>query len=159
MTRTSQSLERTAFETTETVKKVLLKYADNSMSVLIKLSISCLWSNSTNSTTCTNMQNDLAMHARPEVEKISPETDTSILAACLSSALALSIPFRTLYYNYDVGECSALVFGVSLADYATARGSQSNVPNILKLCIGEVDKRGLEAEGIYMVSSFARRVP
>ncbi len=92
------------------------------------------------------------------MEKISAETDTSILAASLRSSLALSIPPRTLYYNYDVGECPDLVFGVSLVDYATARESQNNVPNILRLCIEEVDKRGLEAEGIYTVSSSTRLV-
>ncbi|KAI9455782.1 hypothetical protein BJY52DRAFT_1278579 [Lactarius psammicola] len=127
------SLERIAFETTETVKKVLVKYTDTTV------------------TTCT-MHNDLAMNARSAVEKISAETDTSIQAASLRSSLALSIPPRTLYYNYDVGECPDLIFGVSLADYVTARECQNNVPNILRLCIEEVDKRGLEAEGIYMLS-------
>ncbi|KAH9027952.1 hypothetical protein EDB85DRAFT_78971 [Lactarius pseudohatsudake] len=124
------NLERTAFETTETVKKVLVKYADTTV------------------TLCT-MHNDLAADARSAVENISAETDTSILAASLRSSLALSIPPRTLYHNYDVGECPDLVFGLSLADYATARGSQNNVPTILRLCIEEVEKRGLEAEGIY----------
>ena len=45
-----------------------------------------------------------------------------VLAPWLSlrSSLALSIPPLTLCFNYDVGECSDLVFGVSLEDYATA---------------------------------------
>jgi hypothetical protein len=85
-------------------------------------------------------------------EKISAKTDTSVLATSLRSSLALSIPPRTLYYNYHVGECSDLVFGVSLAVYATDRESQRNIPNILRLCIEEVDKRGLDVEGIYAVS-------
>lgn len=127
------NLERIAFETTETVKKVLVKYADTTVTV------------------CT-MHNDLATDARSAVENISAETDTSILAASLRSSLALSIPPRTLYHNYDVGECPDLVFGLSLADYATARESQNNVPTILRLCIEEVEKRGLEAEGIYTLS-------
>ncbi|KAH9007692.1 hypothetical protein EDB83DRAFT_2681746 [Lactarius deliciosus] len=133
------NLERTAFETTETVKKVLVKYADTTV------------------TLCT-MHNDLAADARSAVENISAETDTSILAASLRSSLALSIPSRTLYHNYDVGECPDLVFGLSLADYATARGSQNNVPTILMLCIEEVEKRGLEAEGIYTLSRQHARV-
>ncbi|KAH8979730.1 hypothetical protein EDB86DRAFT_2983704, partial [Lactarius hatsudake] len=127
------NLERIAFETTETVKRVLVKYTDTVVTI------------------CT-MHNDLATHARSAVEKISAEIDTSVLAASLHSSLALSIPPRTLYHNYDVGECPDLVFGLSLADYATARESRHNVPNILRLCIEEVDKRGLEAEGIYTLS-------
>ncbi|KAI9433319.1 hypothetical protein H4582DRAFT_2082478 [Lactarius indigo] len=127
------NLERISFETTETVKKVLVKYADTTVTI------------------CT-MHNDLATDARSAVENISAETDTSILAASLRSSLALSIPPRTLYHNYDVGECPDLVFGLSLADYATARESQNNVPTILRLCIEEVEKRGLEAEGIYTLS-------
>ncbi|KAH9057750.1 hypothetical protein EDB87DRAFT_1832895 [Lactarius vividus] len=135
MTRTSslQNLERIAFETTETVKKVLVKYADTTVTI------------------CT-MHNDLATDARSAVENISAETDTSILVASLRSSLALSIPPRTLYHNYDVGECPDLVFGLSLADYATARGVQNDLPKILRLCIEEVEKRGLEAEGIYTLS-------
>jgi len=76
----------------------------------------------------------------------------SILAISLRSGLALSIPNPILYYNYHVGECQDLIFGVSLADYATARGSENDVPKILRICIDEIDKRGLDAEGIYRVS-------
>lgn len=97
-------------------------------------------------------QNYLASHARSAVDKVSAETDTSILAASLRRSLALSIPTPTLYYNYQVGECQDLIFGVSLADYATARGSENDVPKILRICIDEIDKRGLDAEGIYRVS-------
>jgi len=74
------------------------------------------------------------------------------LAASLRRSLALSIPPPTLYYNYQVGECQDLIFGVSLADYATARGIENDVPKVLKICIEEMDKRGLDAEGIYRVS-------
>jgi hypothetical protein len=74
------------------------------------------------------------------------------LAASLRRSLALSIPTPTLYYNYQVGECQDLIFGVSLADYATARGSENDIPKILRICIDEIDKRGLDAEGIYRVS-------
>jgi len=45
-----------------------------------------------------------------------------------------------------------LIFGVSLADYATARGIENDVPKVLRICIDELDKRGLDAEGIYRVS-------
>jgi hypothetical protein len=76
----------------------------------------------------------------------------SILSASLRRSLALSIPPAILYYNYHVGECQDLIFGVSLADYATARGSENDVPKVLRICIDEIDKRGLDAEGIYRVS-------
>ena len=98
-------------------------------------------------------QNHLASYARSAVDNVSAETDTSILATSLRSCLALSIPSPILYYNYHVGECQDLIFGVSLADYATARGSENDVPKILKICIDEIDKRGLDAEGIYRVST------
>jgi hypothetical protein len=94
----------------------------------------------------------MASHARSAVDNVSSETDTAILAASLRQSLALSIPPPTLYYNYHVGECQDLIFGVSLADYATARGSENDVPKVLKICIDEIDKRGLDAEGIYRVS-------
>src|SRR6266404_4415643 len=97
------------------------------------------------------MHNELATNTRSEVEKISAETDTTIIAASLRSP-------RSLYYNYNVGEGSDLIFGVSLSDYATARESHNNIPSILRLCIDEVDKRGLEVEGIYRVSSSTQLV-
>ena len=98
-------------------------------------------------------QNHLASYARTAVDNVSAETDTTILATSLRSCLALSIPSSILYYNYHVGECQDLIFGVSLADYATARGIENDVPKILRICIDEIDKRGLDAEGIYRVST------
>ena len=92
------------------------------------------------------------------MEKISAKTDTSVLTTSLRSSFALSVPPRTYYYNYDAGECSDLVFGVSLVDYAAAREGQNNVPHILKVCIEEVDKRGLGVERIYTVSSLTKLV-
>ncbi|KAI0252694.1 hypothetical protein BJV78DRAFT_331476 [Lactifluus subvellereus] len=127
------SLERFIFEGTGTIKKVLVTYADTMIATYAT-------------------QNCLAIHARSAVEKVSGETDTSILGASLRRSLALSIPQPTLYYNYHVGECQDLIFGVTLVDYATARASENEVPKTLRICIDEVDKRGLDAEGIYRVS-------
>jgi hypothetical protein len=101
-------------------------------------------------------QNHLATNARAVVEKVSSETDTSLLAASLRRSLAVSTPPPTLYYNYHVGECQDLLFGVTLVDYATARGSENDVPKIIRICIDEVDRRGLDAEGIYRVSLLMR---
>jgi hypothetical protein len=153
MLRTSytQSLERFIHEGTETVKKVLVTYVDTMMSVLPQCLLDLPKFNPTCSATFTT-QNHLATNARSVVEKVSSETDTSLLAASLRRSLAVSTPPPTLYYNYQVGECQDLIFGVTLVDYATARGSENDVPKIIKICIEEVDRRGLDAEGIYRVS-------
>ena len=46
-----------------------------------------------------------------------------------------------------------MIFGFSLQDYATARDlPEGEIPKIVKICIEEADKRGLDAEGIYRVS-------
>lgn len=98
-------------------------------------------------------QNHLASHTRSAVDNVCAETDTAILVATLHSSIARSTPSPILYYNYHVGECQDLIFGVNLVDYATARGSENDVPKSLRICIDEIDKRGLDAEGIYRVST------
>ena len=46
-----------------------------------------------------------------------------------------------------------MIFGFSLQDYATARDlPEGEIPKIVRICIEEVDRRGLDAEGIYRVS-------
>ncbi|TFY83128.1 hypothetical protein EWM64_g882 [Hericium alpestre] len=128
------SLERFLLEGAELVKSVLVKYTDNSIA------------------TCTTLTG-LATHARSMVELISPQNDTSILSANIPRSLASSIPKPILYYNYQVGECRDLVYGVSMVDYATARGvPDGEIPKIMRLCIQDVDARGLDFEGIYRVS-------
>ena len=63
-------------------------------------------------------------------------------------------PRRVLYTNYYVGDCNDLIFGVSLVDYATSRGLQDGqIPKIVRICIQEVEARGMNTEGIYRVSS------
>ena len=67
-------------------------------------------------------------------------------------SLASAIPDPILYEHGQVGECNDLIFGFSLVDYATAKGlSEGDVPKILRRCVEEIDKRGLESEGIYRV--------
>jgi len=88
------------------------------------------------------------------VDKISPEKDVSLVTTYIPRSLASAIAKPILYYNYNVGECHDLIFGFSLVDYATARGlGEGDVPKILRICVQEVDQRGLDAEGIYRVSS------
>lgn len=70
-----------------------------------------------------------------------------------STSLAASIPRKVLYDNYIVGECADMIFGVSLLDYASSRGlREGEVPKLVDMCIGEVERRGLGVEGIYRVS-------
>jgi hypothetical protein len=110
----------------------------------------------------TTTQTQLAGHARSVLSKISPESDASAIASKNARALAVEVPRPILYQNYHVGECKDLIFGVSLVDYATARGlSDGEVPKILRLSIKEIDQRGLTSEGIYRVcsSSKAARAP
>lgn len=99
----------------------------------------------------TNMQ--LANHGAQQVEKISTGRDMKGVHAYIAQSLASSIPTPILYHNFYVGECRDLIFGFSLQDYATARDlPEGEIPKIVRICIEEADKRGLDAEGIYRVS-------
>jgi len=72
----------------------------------------------------------------------------------IGQSLASSIPTPILYHNFYVGECKDLIFGFSLQDYATSRDlPEGEIPKIVRICIEEVDKRGLDAEGVYRVST------
>ena len=74
--------------------------------------------------------------------------------AYITQSLTASIPTPVLYHNFYVGECKDLIFGFSLQDYATARDlPEGEFPKIVKICIEEIDKRGLYTEGIYRVSN------
>ncbi|THH12879.1 hypothetical protein EW146_g7284 [Bondarzewia mesenterica] len=128
------SLERFVLESAETVKKVLVSYTDNMFA------------------TCAT-QTQLASHVRTVVEQISAERDTARVSAHIPRSLAMATPKPVLYYNYHVGECRDLIFGVSMVNYATARGlGERNIPKIVRICIQEIDQRGLYCEGIYRVS-------
>ncbi|KAI9439453.1 Rho GTPase activation protein [Lactarius psammicola] len=123
-----QCLEELVF--TPTVKDVLVKYMDGM-------------------TTACAKYNDLAMSTRSEVEKALAGTDTSNLRAAFRRALSYSIPPPTLYRNYRSGVYSDLIFGVPLADVET---NEDNVPKVMGMCIEEIEKRGLNTKGIYLVA-------
>lgn len=73
--------------------------------------------------------------------------------------LAAATPGPQYYQNYYVGECCDLIFGVSLVDYATTKGlADGEIPKIVRLCIREIEDRGLDAEGIYRVSNLQPRL-
>ncbi|OJA07951.1 hypothetical protein AZE42_05927 [Rhizopogon vesiculosus] len=129
-----KSLETFVYEYSTTVKSVLEKYLDNMVAT-------------------TTTQTQLSSHARFVVDKISPEKDVLLVTTHFPRSLASAIAKPILYYNYNVGECNDLIFGFSLVDYATARGlGENDIPKIARICIQEVDQRGLDAEGIYRVS-------
>ena len=99
----------------------------------------------------TNLQ--LTSHGAQQVEKVSTVRDMGGVHAYIGKSLASSIPNPIPYHNFYVGECRDLIFGFSLQDYATSRDlPEGEIPKIVRICIEEVDRRGLDSEGIYRVS-------
>ncbi|KAF5375014.1 hypothetical protein D9758_000090 [Tetrapyrgos nigripes] len=106
-----------------------------------------------NMTATTMTETQLASHASALVTKISPERDRAKVSGYIQRSLAAATPDPILYENCHVGECNDLIFGFSLVDYATTHNlPDGDVPKVVKRCIDEIDKKGLEAEGIYRVS-------
>jgi hypothetical protein len=93
--------------------------------------------------------NSLAINARAGVENVLIGRDTSGLRASFGHTLSLSIPPLTLYCNYRPEPYSDLIFGVPLLNAAT---SQDNVSRVIRTCIEEVERRGLDTHKIYSVS-------
>ncbi|KAF8269717.1 hypothetical protein EI94DRAFT_906828 [Lactarius quietus] len=116
---------------TPTVKNVLVRYIGGMV-------------------TARSKNHDLAMSARAEVEKAVAGTDTSGLKASFDHGFSLSIPPLTLYCNYRPDAYSDLIFGLPLANPAT---NQGHVPKVIRMCIEEVEKRGLDTHKIYSVGS------
>ena len=94
---------------------------------------------------------NLAMSTGVEIERALASRDTSEtnLRVFFRRGLSFSIPPLALYRSYCLGAHSDLVFGVPLVDLAT---DEDKVPKVLRMCMEEVEKRGLNANGIYMVS-------
>ena len=88
------------------------------------------------------------MITRVEVKKALNGVDTSELRASFRRAHSFSIPPFTLYRNYHPGAYSDSIFGVPLVDVTT---NQDNVPKVIRLCIEEVERRGLDTKKIYSV--------
>ncbi|KAH9017040.1 hypothetical protein EDB84DRAFT_1442914 [Lactarius hengduanensis] len=116
---------------TPTLKNVLVKYMDGL------------------TTACTT-HGKQAMSTSAEVETALAGTDTSDLRASFGHALSYSIPPLTLYCNYRPNAYSNLIFGVPLVNLTTNR---DNVPKVIRMCIEEVEKRGLDTHKIYSVGS------
>ncbi|KAH9008424.1 hypothetical protein EDB83DRAFT_526942 [Lactarius deliciosus] len=93
-------------------------------------------------TTCKKRGN-LAMSTSAGVEKTLAGTDTSGLGASFDHAFSFSIPPLTLYCNYRPNAHSNLIFGVPLVNLI------ANQNNVIRMCIEEVEKRGLNTHKIY----------
>ncbi|KAH9030239.1 Rho GTPase activation protein [Lactarius deliciosus] len=107
------------------------------------------------STACTMYNQDLATKIGPEVENALAGTDTSNLKASFRRTLSSSIPPPALYRNYRLGGYSNLVFGVPLQECMT---DGDHVPKVIRMCIEEVERRGLDTHKIYSVS-LSRHLP
>ncbi|KAH9051873.1 hypothetical protein EDB87DRAFT_630949 [Lactarius vividus] len=112
---------------TPTVQNVLVKYVDGL-------------------TTAYTKHGNLAMSISAEVEKALARKDASGLRASFGHALSFSIPPLTLYCNYRPNAYLDLIFGVPLVNLTS---NQDYVPNVIRMCIEEVEKRGLNTKGIY----------
>ncbi len=73
----------------------------------------------------------------------------SDLRASFRRALSYSIPPPAIYRNYRPSAYSDLIFGVPLVGATT---NQDNLPKVMRMCIEEVEKRGLDTKNIYAVS-------
>ena len=92
--------------------------------------------------------NVIARRTGVEVESALSRTDTSDLKVFFRQALYFSTPPLTLYRNCRLGGYSNLNFGVPLVDLGT---NEENVPRVMRMCIEEVEKRGLNVDRIYSV--------
>ena len=95
---------------------------------------------------------NLAMSTRVEVEKALASRDTfeNDLRASFRCGLSFSVPLPAFYRRYCPGAHHPdLVFGVPLVDLAT---NEEKVPKVMRMCMEEVEKRGLSANKIYSVS-------
>lgn len=144
-----QSLQSFIRESSETVKTVLQRYTDN-LEYVTSYGLCLLLTYSFSATAAT--QSQLCNHALRTVERISPERDAMTIASHIPRLLSAAAPKPVYYYNYTVGECRDLIFGVTLVDYATSRGlPEGEIPKIIRICLKEIDERGINTEGIYRV--------
>ena len=99
--------------------------------------------------------NDIAKSTGAEVVNALGGRNASDLRASFRRAIAYSTPPRTLYCNYRPGVYSNLIFGVPLVDLGL---NDDEVPKVMRMCIDEVEKRGLHINKIYSVRLLSRHV-
>lgn len=100
------------------------------------------------STACSKYDN-LSKSTMAEVETTLAGTDTSNLKASFRRAHSFSIPPPAVYRNHQPGAYSHLIFGPPLVEPET---SQDNVSRVMRMCIEEVERRGLNTKNIHLVS-------
>jgi hypothetical protein len=91
---------------------------------------------------------DIVKSTGAEVENALGGTDTPDLRVSFRRALSFSTPPLTLFRNYRPGGYSNLIFGVPLVDHEM---NEDKVPKVMRICIDEVEKRGLDLDKIYSV--------
>ncbi|KAN0140317.1 Rho GTPase activation protein [Lactarius tabidus] len=116
---------------TPTIKDVLVKYMDGMITACAK-------------------HKDIAKSTEAEVENALCGTETSDLKLSLRRAISIYTPPLVLYRNYHPGGYSNLIFGDPLVDHGV---TEDKVPKVMRMCIDEVEKRGLDIDDIYWEGS------
>jgi hypothetical protein len=98
---------------------------------------------------------DISKSTGEEVENALGGIDASDLRESFRRGLAFSTPPLTLYHNYRSSGYSKLIFGVPLGDHGIG---EDKVPKVIRMCIEEIEKRGLNVDNIYSVSLLSNRV-
>ncbi|KAI5455025.1 hypothetical protein NCC49_002300 [Naganishia albida] len=108
----------------------------------------------TDATTATSSMNaQSSEHSRKAIKQIQPSVEAELYVPRLGREVS-GIP-HILYENYYVGPCHSLIFGVSLTAYDYQREeirARGIPPTIVLKCIAELDRRGLDQEGIHRIS-------
>ncbi|KAF8265551.1 hypothetical protein EI94DRAFT_1831140 [Lactarius quietus] len=142
-----ESLEELVFA--PITKNALVKYMDGMMSVTLSYPENLENFNTAYSTASAKCGN-LAKSTMVEVERalVGSDASESNLRASFRRALSFSIPPPTVYRNYYPGVLPDFTFGAPLADVET---NEDNVPKVMRICMEEVEKRGLNVLGIYSI--------
>jgi len=115
---------------TPTLKDVLTKYTSGMITARTK-----------------TKYDNLEKSTRAQVENALSGRDSSDLRASLRRALSFSTPPLILYRTSAYSD-PGLIFGVPLLDLET---NEDDVPKVMRMCIEEVEKRGLNAPKLYSV--------
>jgi hypothetical protein len=98
---------------------------------------------------------DIAKSTEVEVENILGGTDTSDLKVSFRRAISFSNLPLVLYRNNHRGGYSNLTFGVPLVEH---EANKDKVPKLMRMCIDEIEKRGLNEDDIYWVGLLLNNV-
>ncbi|CAH7668687.1 hypothetical protein BY996DRAFT_4591138 [Phakopsora pachyrhizi] len=88
-------------------------------------------------------------HAQHLVSKINPDLDARTFVE--TEFEEFQEP-KVLYENAFTGPCRSLLFGVAINDYCASNPGKGWVPLLVRMCIEEIEKRGMRVEGLYRIS-------